>query len=214
MAPTSIRQLFRLALEATLYWIVLEVTDRPQSTDALADRFLAKVKKRPKNGTARQWLRANSSTSLGPIDLTGRIESAYENAPEADLPSCIVDALAFCLNQPPAPGSVFERPDRLPLVRAQQEANAWINSPIKAFVKHLLESWVLAQHVYWSVGRGLADARARGKTILRLKVILEEGGWTTAPGAAMGPPRATQDRLETMLSLSRECGSLDGRAGP
>ena len=41
---------------------------------------------------------------------------------------------------------------------------------------HVLDSWVFGQHVYWAVGRGLADARARGRTILRLKVTLEEPG--------------------------------------
>ena len=76
---------------------------------------------------------------------------------------------------------------------------------MSGFVRHLLESWVLAQHVYWSVGRGLADARARGKTILRLKVVLEEGGWTLAPGASfMAPPVPTRDRLQTALSLATE----------
>jgi hypothetical protein len=45
---------------------------------------------------------------------------------------------------------------------------------------HVLESRVLAQHSYWSVGRGLADARARGRILLRLKIILDEGGWAHA----------------------------------
>jgi hypothetical protein len=80
---------------------------------------------------------------------------------------------------------------------------------IKGFVRHILESWVLAQHVYWSVGRGLADARAGGKTILRLKVVLEEGGWTLAPGASqISPPQPTPDRLQTALNLADECGLL------
>jgi hypothetical protein len=75
------------------------------------------------------------------------------------------------------------------------------------FVRHVFESWVLAQHVYWSVGRGLADARAQGKTLLRLRVILNEGGWTLAPGASRGSaPRPTPDRLQTMVSLALECG--------
>jgi hypothetical protein len=97
----------------------------------------------------------------------------------------------------------------LPLFRARREAEAWGKAPTKNFVRHILESWVLAQHVYWSVGRGLADARARGKTILRLKVVLEEGGWTLAPGASRGlPPVPTPDRLQTALSLATECGLL------
>jgi hypothetical protein len=78
------------------------------------------------------------------------------------------------------------------------------------FVKHILESWIFAQHVYWSVGRGLADARARGKTILRLKVVLEDGGWALAPGVSRGSlPVPTADRLRTALSLAHECGLIE-----
>lgn len=69
-----------------------------------------------------------------------------------------------------------------------------------------LESWVLAQHEYWSVGRALADACAGAHVLLRLKVILEEGGWTLAPGAVVGnPPEPTRDRLQTAITLAREC---------
>ena len=82
---------------------------------------------------------------------------------------------------------------------------AWATAPTKSFMRHVLELWVLAQHVYWSVGRGLADARARGKSILRLKVVLEEAGWTLVPGATRGaPPRPTPDRLQSALSLAAE----------
>ena len=60
------------------------------------------------------------------------------------------------------------------------------------------------------LGRGLADARARGKTILRLKVVLEDGGWTLTPGVASGSlPRPTADRLRTAISLAHECGFID-----
>lgn len=73
---------------------------------------------------------------------------------------------------------------------------------------------MLAQHVYWSVGRGLADARAQGKTLLRLKVVLDEGGWALAPGVSAGSvPLPTADRLETMVTLASECGLLLAAAG-
>ncbi|HEY5883469.1 MAG TPA: hypothetical protein VIT88_02230 [Pyrinomonadaceae bacterium] len=43
--------------------------------------------------------------------------------------------------------------------------------------------------------------------MLRLKVVLDEGGWATAPGVSAGrPPEPTLDRLETIVSLSAECG--------
>lgn len=53
----------------------------------------------------------------------------------------------------------------------------------------------------------MQTARARGKTLLRLKIILDEGGWTLTPGAPQGsPPLPTADRLQTAVSLATECG--------
>src|ERR1019366_10114124 len=98
-----------------------------------------------------------------------------------------------------------------PLKRARDEAKSLESEKPVEFVKHILSSWVLGQHVYWSVGRGLADARSDGRTILRLKVVPEEGGWTLAPGAAPNfnnPPRATPDRLATLMNLMREADLL------
>ena len=55
----------------------------------------------------------------------------------------------------------------------------------------------------------LADARAQGKTILRLNVVLDEGGWTHAPDVSQAPiPVPTADRLQTALNLVQECGFL------
>jgi hypothetical protein len=45
--------------------------------------------------------------------------------------------------------------------------------------------------------------------LLRLRIILDEGGWTLTPGAPVGArPRPTPDRLQTALTLARECGLL------
>ena len=99
--------------------------------------------------------------------------------------------------------------DEADLPPARREAKAWSHASTRDFVRHVLESWVLAQHVYWSVGRGLADARARGKTILRLRVALEDGGWNlTSASARVSPPVPTPDRLKTALNLAKECELL------
>ena len=85
----------------------------------------------------------------------------------------------------------------------------WSQASTRDFVRHVLEFRVLAQHVYWSVGRGLADARARGKTILRLRVALEDGGMEAHFNIyARLAPVPTPDRLETALSLAKECELL------
>lgn len=137
----------------------------------------------------------------------GRISRALKEG--VGLVGAIADGLVFCLEEAPLTGQDFERADRLPLFRARRETEVLKQGSAVDFIRHVIEYWVLAQHVYWSVGRGLADARARGKTILRLKVVLDEGGWTLAPVASrVQPPVPTADRLGTALSLAYECGLL------
>ena len=161
------------------------------------------------DGSARKWLGNQSFSGMGPIELINDIETSLATSSHPDLTQAIATALSFSIAEAPEHGQLFERADRLPLARARREAEAWAEQPARDFVRHILESWVLAQHVYWSVGRGLADARARGKTILRLKVVLEEDGWTMAPGATLrNPPRPTPDRLQTAITLSQECGLM------
>src|SRR5439155_3073910 len=105
-------------------------------------------------------------------------------------------ALSFCLSDEPQGKGPEERHDRMPISRARREVAARADEPVRAFLRHVFESWILAQHVYWSVGRGLADARAQGKTLLRLRVVLDEAGWGLAPGATRGSrPSPTPDRL-------------------
>jgi hypothetical protein len=118
--------------------------------------------------------------------------------------------LALCLREAPSQGHPFENPDRLPLSRAKREAESWRELSPAGFVGRVLEIWIMAQHAYWSVGRGLADARNRGKTILRLRIVMDEGGWTLTPGTTRqgNPPEPTPDRLETATNLLVECGRL------
>jgi hypothetical protein len=203
----QVRQLFRLALEAFLHWTLIAVQDRPMDTEALLTLFLASVSGR-KHATTRQWLAALKPQNIGPAELMDEISAALSSSPN-ELPDAILRGLALCLAEAPEKENLFERPDRLPLARARRETQARDAVPGRDFLCHVLESWVLAQHVYWSVGRGLADARAQGKTLLRLKVVLDEGGWAPAPGVSGGSvPVPTADRLHTMVSLAAECGLL------
>jgi hypothetical protein len=201
----QVRQLFRLSLEALLHWTLTVVRDTPKTTEALVGSFLDQVAGARRYGTARAWLAAVRPRNTGPTELMTEISAALDVAGD-DLPKAIIRGLAFSLGEVPGKENAFERPDRLPLLRARREEQARENTSPADFVRHVLESWVLAQHVYWSVGRGLADARAQGKTLLRLKVVLDEGGWALAPGVSPGlPPVPTPDRLQTMVSLAEEC---------
>ena len=210
----QVRQLFRLALEALLYWIQEQIKDAPKSTGDLIATFLKQIPGRSGHKSARGWLNVGYVAAAAPTALMARITSAMNDTASKDLAEAIIDSLAFSLAEAPETAEPFDRPDRLPLRRARREADAWGDGSPYDFVRHVIQSWVLAQHVYWSVGRGLADARARGKSILRLKVVLEEGGWTLAPGVEVaGQPEPTADRLATALSLAYESGLLDALPG-
>lgn len=204
----QVRQLFRLSLEALLHWTVIHLGDTPKSSDALVTSFLDQISGARKHATARQWLAAIRPHNTGPTDLMADISAALDSSSN-ELPKTILRGIGFCLAEAPERDSHFERPDRLPLSRARRESEARENGSVRDFVRYVLESWVLAQHVYWSVGRGLADARSQGKTLLRLKVVLDEGGWALAPGVSAGsPPLPTPDRLETIVTLAEECSFL------
>jgi hypothetical protein len=182
--------------------------DKPRGTDALVDAFIAELKpmKQPKSGA---WLKAMLPSGAGPTELMTRIEEAMDTPASGDLVPAIASGLAFCLAETPPDDIRIERHERLPLSRARAEAEVQKDRPVQEFLRHVFESWVLAQHVYWSVGRGLADARAHVRVLLRLKVILDEGGWTLSPGLSRGrPPVPTADRLHTAISLAQQSGLI------
>jgi hypothetical protein len=207
----QVRQLFRLALEALFWWTLGNLETKPKGIDAIVDTFLRQLPRGSRQRTAGNWLRAMLPEDTGPTELIDRIESAMKVPGSNDLAQNIAAALSFCLSEASADETRYERQDRLPLFRAWHEADVRKDGPIEEFLRHVMESWILAQHVYWSVGRGLADARARGKTLLRLRVVLEEGGWTLAPGASRGnPPVPTADRLHTAITLAQESELLGG----
>jgi hypothetical protein len=162
-----------------------------------------------KFATTAKWIEHHYDENAGPVELLQELQSALQGDDDQFAPA-VVRGLAFCLMTSLQEGTIFERPDRLPLKRARAEFEQRLDTRPFEFMRYILESWVFAQHVYWSIGRGLADARARGKTILRLKVVLEDGGWTLTPGVARGSfPLPTADRLRTALSLAHECGFID-----
>ncbi len=204
----QVRQLFRLSLEALFYWMLGNLHDKPKGTDTLVDAFIAELKptKQPRAGA---WLKVMLPTGAGPTELMKRIEEAMDTSASGEMVPAIAAGLASCLEEPPPEELRIERHERLPLSRARAEAGVQKDRPVQEFLRHVFESWVLAQHVYWSVGRGLADARAQVRVLLRLKVLLDEGGWTLSPGLSRGrPPVPTGDRLHTVVSLARESGLI------
>ena len=200
----QIRQLFRYALELTFHWLIGELDGEPKTSLALGTLFADEAGGSTFNSAA-QWFVADSSDN--PVDLMNELSAALSGAGSQTVPTAIQRALAFCLAQSDYKAEAYEVFDRLPLVRAIRDFNDWSKlSPADASAK-LIESWIIAQHTYWSVGRGLADARGRGKTLLRLRIVMDEGGWTLTPGTVQGnPPLPTPDRLRTAMRLLDECG--------
>jgi hypothetical protein len=88
--------------------------------------------------------------------------------------------------------------DRLPLSEASRQLRLFEGQSMRSLWMEIILSWVLAQHVRWSVARN-------GDGKQRLRVTLDEGGWTrlrpNARAVAIMP-----DRIETALSLGAECG--------
>jgi Succinyl-CoA ligase like flavodoxin domain len=203
------RQLFRLSLEAIFYWVTLQLGGGPLSSHRLVTRFMKQATGVRKFATTAKWIEHHHDKNPGPVELLQELQSALQGDEDRFAPT-VMRALAFCLMTGLQEGAVFERPDRLPLKRVRTEFEQRLDTKPLEFMRHVLESWVFAQHVYWSIGRGLADARAGGKTILRLKVVLEDGGWTLTPGVSRGSfPLPTADRLRSALSLAHECGFVD-----
>jgi hypothetical protein len=205
----QVRQLFRLSLEALFFWMMLNLEGPPRSIDSLVSDFLGQL---PPYGTknAASWIDSLlPSSAVGPTELMMHIQQAFDEGNRSELPRRSAAGLAFCLTEAPKSESHREPPERLPLVQARKEAAAYAQTPVPEFMRHILESWVLAQHAYWAVGRGLADARARGRVLLRLRIILDDGGWTITPGApVISPPQPTADRLQTAITLAKESGTI------
>ena len=204
----QVRQLFRFALEGLFYWISIELDMGSRTTQSLVEEILAQTGMKGAQLSAMLNQKAPDRAE-GPVDLMENIEAALNDSDQKTLIQEILKSLAFVFREVSPEQEVVGRPDRLPVVQACREFAGFNERPISAFLKHVLESWIFAQHIYWSVGRGLGDARGRGKRLLRLKIILEEGGWMLAPSVSSASmPRPTADRLRTAISLGRECNFI------
>lgn len=201
------RQLFRLSVEALLAWILDRLSDGPRDTVSLADAFMSEAGIDP-NLAAEATLLGLADPAAPPSAFSGEISAALGRPLREGLAAAIARGLALSLANAPDDPEPHDRDDRLPLRKAARQAATKGDMPARVLVKHVIETWALAQHVYWAVGRGLQDARRGGKTILRLKVVMDEGGWTALPGRGRLHPNPTADRVETALTLASESGFL------
>ena len=203
---TQARQAFRLALEALLEWTVLQIEDGSVPTKVLAERLVAKAGGQRQRG-AGAWLASLRPDHASPVEAMEGLEATFGDS--FGLERAIMSTLALILTGPDELYDMSASGDRLPIRAAVEDLGRTRDASPVDFVGHVLERWVIAQHTYWSVGRGLADARAGAKSILRLRIVLEERGWTVTRGrGSRGMPRPTPDRLRTAIHLAREAGLI------
>ncbi len=76
-------------------------------------------------------------------------------------------------------------PDRLPLATASKRLDRLGNASLYDLWEEIILSWVIAQHIRWSVARN-------GDGIQRLRITLDEGGWVRLRPQLLNPPRFAQ----------------------
>jgi hypothetical protein len=208
----QLRQLFRLTLEGWFFWLMTALAGSPPKTTKMITAGFLEEAGASSSLRAADWLRLDAD--INPVPLIAQLEAALSGDSEMSIPQAICEGLRCCMREGERDPMPPKGLDRLPIRKAVDDFSTWQGLSAIDCASHMIERWILAQHSYWCVGRGLADARGQGKTILRLRVVMEEGGWTLTPGARIGGhPVPTPDRLSTALSLLRECGQLAGPAG-
>lgn len=201
----QVRQAFRYALEAWFYWCLQQLVPGPKTSDQLVSAFRAGAEGWASGDERGSWLSPPHQDC--PVALMEEIRSGL--AGSGSLPEVVCKTLSFCFHEALTESGSQGRADRLPIRRARTEAEAWGTSTPAEFIAHMMETWLFAQHAYWSSSRTLADARVRGKVILRLRITLDEGGWQlTQRGATGSEPYPTPDRLETAWTLADEASLL------
>jgi len=203
----QVRQLFRLSVEALLAWIIDRLSDGPAETQSLASKFMDEAGIDPaSSGDAAllSLMQADEPVTRAMDDISAALARPLRDG----LALAISCGLSLSLaNAPEEPKSYGKDNDRLPLAKAASQARARSGKPAGNLVKHAIETWALAQHVAWAVRRGLADARRGGNTIIRLKTVVDEGGWGVLPGTGRLNPNPTPDRIQTALMLAAECAA-------
>lgn len=207
----QVRQLFRLTLEGLFVWLQRQLESEHLSSTEIARRFLDQRDKQMSKTGPTYSRTQNPAMLLEELETLLRSDRSrnWETTPAA-LFRAIEFCLAFDTNDERWKQTAARSPERLPLYVAKDEYLEWKKLSETQIVENMIDQWVIAQHTYWALGRGLADARSGGKILLRLKVVMGEDGWSLTPGAnPRSVPLVTRDRLETAISLLGLCGALD-----
>lgn len=204
------RQTFRLALESILNWVLLVLAAKksPLTTQELANFILDNLNENgiDTSSVGKMFKDFECSNIVDQLDELRQIREISQDAPVKFL-NAIYGSLKLYEQNEMAQN---ERPDRLPMQIAKEQFEEWLKCSPSQLITNLLEKWIFCQHSHWAAARGISQARSNSNVrILRLRVVYDEGGWMLMPGFnPAGYPNATPDRLQTVLTLLRECGKI------
>jgi hypothetical protein len=226
LAALQARQLQRVALESLLVWVEGEIHSQGGVVDV--DHLVAQAWKRScevepaaKAKTVSDYLdqvdmRGGATGWPGAAGIPGETDifdlmAQLEHAQAKDrprLPGLAIRALGYVASMALAlgasgetdlPESALAGPrDRLPLDLMVSILQRLSGVSMPFLWREIIESWVLGQHVRWSVARN-------GDGTQRLRLALDDGGWVRLRTKISGPFRPTPDRLSTALALSAQC---------
>ncbi len=213
----QIRQLQRLAIEALYIATEARLADASATTSEIVDMFTELLEQDDVDvsGNADRMLEtAFAEWSEDPeravFTLMSMLEDQQRTDPSA-IPRLSLAALA-CVRrlalaeQQNAAGVAFmqdfdRESDRLPLSLMLDRLAELGDRPATEALREFVEAWVFGQHLRWSVIRS-------GDGKQRLRVGLDEGGWTLLRGDLSATFGATPDRLRSALRLLADAGLI------
>lgn len=191
------RQLFRLALEVLLFWVLRSLKGRPKTLAELTGELLAEASLVGEDRFGSWWATCAAEDS-NPVR---RLNDIVGQRRGTELAAAALTGLRDAIAAAAASGSAVLNGgprDRLPLATAIARSRELIELSSREALETILSEWVIGLHAYWAIGRNGDDTQ-------RLRLMLEEGGWS-ALVREPSFPRPTPDRLSAALSLMADCG--------
>jgi hypothetical protein len=231
MSSLQVRQLQRLALESMLVWIevMIRTNGGSASTDALVAMALRQAEDFDKDLAGptvgdllttlaqrcedRGWPSAAATGETNFVALSNRLSLAQRGGPGSyeTIPGLALSALGYvqamyaALKQEGADdgrlGELGGRSDRFPISLQHRRLLSLTEATVETLWRELIETWVIGQHVRWSVARN-------GDGTQRLRLALGDSGWLSVHKRLSGPFGPTPDRLLSALSLAAQCSMI------
>jgi hypothetical protein len=231
MSSLQVRQLQRLALESMLVWIevTIKTNGGSASTDTLVAMALRQAEDFDTQLTGptvadvltaisgrcdtHGWPAAAAEGDTDLVALTEKLTVAQRGAPGSyeTIPGLALTALGYveamyaALKREGADdgrlGELGGRSDRFPITLQHRRLRSLAEATVGTLWRELIETWVIGQHVRWSVARN-------GDGTQRLRLALGDTGWLRIHKRLSGPFGPTPDRLLSALSLAAQCGMI------